>query len=58
MVKKLIINCDAYEMNEEKMKNIRNQFEKEDVIFLDVNFSYGVVEYDEYAIARKMVYEK
>ena len=53
MVKRLIISCNPDEVNEEKIKDIRNQFAKEDVIFLDAMFSYGVVEYDEFAFARK-----
>lgn len=53
MVKRLIISCNPDEINEQKIEDIRKQFETEDVIFLDGMFSYGVVEYDEFAIARR-----
>jgi hypothetical protein len=57
-VRKLIIQYDpglGTTPNDEDMKEIREQFEKEDIIFLDTDYNVLVVEYDELAFTRNRV---
>jgi len=57
-VRRLIIQYDAdIGPNEDDMKDIREQFEKEDIIFLDSDYTIQEVEYDELAIVRKMPHQ-
>lgn len=56
-IKKLIIRYHDENINltDDMMKEIRDQFENEDVVFMKYGFDVEMVEYDEVAVARRTV---